>query len=624
MKKFVSVPPGAVRLNDPVLAPRLATARQVTIPDCLRKIRETGQLDAFQLDYREGEPNRPHIFWDSDVAKVLEGVALLLATGPDAALMAELDRCVDLVISAQQPDGYLNIVFSTYRQGERWTDLTYCHELYCAGHLIEAATAHFRLTGKRKFLDAMCRYADCIGAAFGRGPGQRRGYPGHEEIELALYKLADATGEARYRELAKYFITERGRAPNYFRQEHPALSEDDLRYFQAHRPVAEQHDADGHAVRALYLYCGMADLAAAEEDDAMLRHCEALFERLVRRRMYITGGVGSTSRGERFTVDYDLPNDTAYAESCAAIALVFFAQRLLNLTGDGRYADILERALYNGVLSGLGLDGESYFYANLLEVGDHTFEHGHVNKTRQPWFTCSCCPTNFCRFLPQLGSLLFSTADDEIRLHIPAAGEVEADLESGKVKLTVRGDYPYGEEAAVLVQTPGRYRIAVRRPGWCDGFSLELNGEAVPAAGEERQYLILERDWRSGDILTLKLPMPIMKQYAHPKVAADAGRAAIMRGPLIYALESVDNGADLAQLILAPDPAFTLTEAAGLPAGTPAIRGRARRELPGDGETLYSGRKPAYEAAEFTAIPYALWQNRGPAAMLVWIRNREA
>ncbi len=620
MQKFVSAPVTAVRLADPVLANRLETGYRSTIPATVEKCRETGRIDSFKLEWKPGMPHEPHHFWDSDFAKVLEGMCYELGRRPeDEKLAAEVDTYVDLIISAQQPDGYLNTCFTQRFPEKRWTNIFDHHELYCAGHLMEAAVAHYTATGNRKFLDCLCRYADYIATVFGPGPDQIHGYPGHEEIELALCKLAAASGNDAYLKLAKFFVDERGREPNFFveeaKREHRYLTYD-LANRQAHVPVREQRKVVGHSVRALYLYAGMADVAGATDDAELLQACERLFENLVERRMYITGGCGSTPMGEAFTVDWNLPNDTDYAESCASMALVQFARRMLNLTGRGRYADIMEQALYNGALSGISLDGTNFFYANLLEVDENTFTHGVTLKERVPYFDCSCCPTSFCRFLPQLGSFAWSSRPGELRLNIPAAGE--ATLEG--ITVEVGGSYPYAGEIPITLRSAGKFRLSLRIPGWCRHHELKLNGRPVENAPLDG-YVTIEREWQVGDRLDLTLDLPVEAVRSNPHVTSNAGRIALMRGPVVYALESVDNGRVLPRLAIRTDRPFELIPAPGLPEGTVAIRGTARKdEDDSDGHLYYTGPRRSSEC-DFIAIPYALWQNRGPADMAVWIRE---
>lgn len=536
MKKNDGVPQKKIKLLDPVFAPRQETGYRVTIPGCIRRCEETGRLKAFKLQWKKGEPEQPHVFWDSDVAKVLEGMAEMLMVHPDPAMEKELDELVDLIVGAQQEDGYLNVHFTVVEPEKRWSNLGNQHELYCAGHLIEAAVAHFEATGSRKFLDAMCRYADYIASVFGPAPGQKRGYPGHEEIELALVRLYRAVGEKRYLELAKFFIDERGAEPSYFVDVEKSLNRAQLPNRQAHKPVRLQEKAVGHAVRAVYLYCGMVDVAVETQDSGLLNAAVRLFDNVTQRQMYITGGIGATSHNEEFTHDFGLPNDTAYAESCAAIGLALFAKRLLDATGESKYADVLERVLYNNGLSGISLSGDEFFYANLLEVNDTTYEHGVTRKKRQKWFDCSCCPTNYCRFLPQLGTFCYSVSPELLRIDIPAAAVVSTE----NYEVRIDGKYPHDGSLALTVLRGGTFAIALRIPAWCGEYSIEVKGNAVNG-GIESGYWKMARKWQSGDRITAVLAMKPELVYPHPSIAADAGKAAIRRGPVVYCLESVDN-----------------------------------------------------------------------------------
>ena len=600
-------------LADRVLAPRQLTGRRSTIPECIEKCRATGRLRAFELKWRPGDPDQPHIYWDSDVAKVLEGMAWSLLVSPDPKLEAQLDQLVELIVSAQQPDGYLNTHFTLVAPDKRWTNLNHDHELYCAGHLIEAAVAHFEATGKRTFLDAMCRYADLIAAKFGRAPGQIRGYPGHEELELALVKLYRATDEKRYLELAKYFIDERGTEPNYFTTVE-GLSPTKLENLQADVPVRKQTAVTGHAVRALYLYCGIADVAAETGDAELQQLVERLFDNLAEKRMYITGGVGSTPVGEAFTYDFALPNDTAYAESCAAMALVLFAKRLLDATGKRKYAEVMERALYNNALSGLSLDGTHFFYANPLEVNDTTRELMNLGRVRQEWFKCSCCPTSYCRFLPQLGRFCATIGKDALRIDIPAAMRID----TPEFAAELSGNYPYSGDVALTIRRGGDFEAALRIPEWCREFSVKLNGKDATAAVSDG-YWKIKRQWQSGDKVELSLKIEAELRFADPRVPADAGRAAIQRGPLVYCVESADNpGVRIHSLRMPAAPQFRETTAADLPEGTVALRFAARHEVtPPAG--AFSTKAPEFADHEAVAIPYALWQNRGAGAMQVFL-----
>jgi len=407
-----------VAVDDRFWTPRQETNRLVTLPIEYRQCRKTGRLRAWKLNWRPGRGNPPHIFWDSDAAKWLEAVGYSLAARPDRKLERLADKVIDDIAAAQRPDGYLNIYYSVVEPDQRWTNLRDRHELYCAGHLMEAAVAYHQATGKRKLLDVLCRYADHIDATFGRSRGKKRGYPGHEEIELALVKLYHATGEKRYLKLAKYFVDERGRRPHYYDKEARARGDDRKKYWpgtyeynQSHLPVRRQSAVVGHAVRAFYLYAGMADVAAETHDGELLAACKRLWRDATRHKMYVTGGVGPSGRNEGFTRTYDLPNETAYAETCAAIALVFFAHRMLQIEADAHYADVMERALYNGTISGVSADGTRFFYTNPLAAAPPArAAGGKPEPHRREWFGCACCPPNIARLIASLPQYVYSAA----------------------------------------------------------------------------------------------------------------------------------------------------------------------------------------------------------------------
>ena len=650
-KRLVPLPWTQVTIDDGFWAPWQETNRRVTLPIEYQRCRETGRLDAIRQDWVEGMPNRPHHFWDSDVAKWIEAAGYSLATHPDATLEARTDAVIDGFEAAQQPDGYLNTFYTVIEPENRWTNLMIMHELYCAGHLMEAAVAYYLGTGKRKLLDVMCRYADYIGTVFGTGEGQMRGYPGHEEIELGLVKLYEVTGEERYLDLAKYFVDERGRQPFYFdieaekRGESKEYGSPEIRhwvrnthawpephaYFQAHRPLRDQDTAEGHAVRAMYIYCGMADVAAYTADDALTQACRRLWENVTRKRMYVTGGIGSSSEGERFTVDYDLPNDTAYAETCAAIGLVFWAQRMLQMTRDAQYADILERALYNGALSGIQQTGDLFFYANPLEVVPERYAYrpelfrGDVIKPiRQPWFNCSCCPTNITRLIASLGNYVYSTDDSALYVHLYVGGGAEATVAGGEVRWDVATQYPWDGKVALTIKSApsAPFTLALRIPDWCSGATLTVNGEAVPTDLLAKGYLEVTRTWSSGDVVVLVLPMPVSCVQAHPEVRNDRGKVALQRGPLVYCLEEIDNGANLNDIALLPDAAITAAFDPELLGGAVVLSAEGRRtDAAGWEDALYRPVGETSHAVTIKAVPYCLWCNRTPGEMLVWIRQ---
>ncbi|HWQ14599.1 MAG TPA: beta-L-arabinofuranosidase domain-containing protein [Roseiflexaceae bacterium] len=618
-----------VTLDDPFWTPRTRVNRERTIPHIYRQLAETGRIDAFRPDWdpppevraRHAWGGTPVMFWDSDVAKWVEAASYSLATHPDPALDALLDEVVALIAARQQPDGYLNTWFTTVDPQGRWTNLRDWHELYDAGHLIEAAVAHYEATGKRTLLDPMRRYADYIGSVFGTEEGKRRGYCGHPEIELALVRLARATGEERYLALSRYFVNERGRRPHYYDQEARERGEPPERYHhrtyeynQAHAPVREQQQVVGHAVRAMYLYCAMADLAMADGDVALREACERLWRHLASTRTYVMGGIGTSRHNEGFTSDYDLPNESAYAETCAAIGLVFWAQRMLQLELDRRYADVLELALYNAVLSGVSLDGERFFYDNPLASDGH--------HHRQPWFVCPCCPPNLARILASLGQYLYAQGEDELVVHLYAGSRAELTAGGGRVTLRQETRYPW--DGAVLLrvdpEAPAHFALRLRLPGWCVAPRAAINGEPVDGAAAEGGYLRLERLWHPGDQVTLALPMPVERVYAHPAVRADVGRVALRRGPLVYCLEQADHAAPLERIVLPANAELVAREAPGLLGGVVVVEGAAAAldDTGWEGE-LYRTRPPAARPAPLRAIPYFAWDNRQPGAMLVWL-----
>ena len=619
---------------------RQAVNRLETIPAVHQLCESTGRIDAFKLDWEPGKPNMPHHFWDSDVAKWIEAAAYSLATAPDPQLEATTDGVIDLIADAQQEDGYLNSYYTVVEPENRWSNLRDMHELYCAGHLIEAAVAYYEATGKRKLLDVMCRFADYIGTVFGSAPGQKRGYPGHEEIELALVKLYRVTGEQRYLDLSAYFVDERGRQPYYFDIEARERGEDpqDSRYggnydiSQSHVPVGEQTTAEGHSVRAMYLYAAMADLAAETGDADMLAACEKLWQNVTERRMYVSGGIGSSWRGERFTTDYDLPNDTGYAETCAAIGLVLWAHRMLQFDGDGRYADILERALYNGVISGVSLDGKGFFYANPLDVIPSRYEsHPELFRIpvmwprRQEWFACSCCPTNIARTLASLGQYVASIAGDTAYLHMYVGGDVSLEIAGAQVKLTQQTEYPWEGSVRVEVQLdhPAEFALALRIPGWCSTAEIVVNGQALHLEPlVHKRYASIRRVWSSGDVVEFSLAMPVLRLEAHPEVSSNCGKVALQRGPLVYCLEEVDNGPNLRDISLSGDAELTVRFVEDLLGGIVVIEGESvrRSSMPWDGQ-LYSSAQSPVEVVPFRAIPYCYWANRDPGEMLVWINR---
>ena len=608
------IPLPSVKLTDKMLAPRIEQCIKVTIPTSLQKCRDTGRIDAFKLEWTENSGKEcPHIYWDSDVAKVLEAVAYSLAISPDEELEKYYDELVDLIVSAQQPDGYLNTHFTVTEKDQRWQKLNSKHELYCAGHLMEAAVAGFEQLGKRKFLDAMCRYADYIDSVFGEAEGKRYGIPGHEEIELALVKLYRATGVERYLKLAEYFINARGRDPEFFSRESGYPFEPEI--YQAHKPVREQSDAVGHAVRALYLYCGMADVGKETGDETLITACKRLWKSITEKRMYISGGVGSSFFHEAFTTDYDLPNHSrSYAESCAGIALALFAHRMSEITGQAGYLDTLERALFNVICAGISLSGDEFFYSNFLEMNDNFVSYNFGNRTRQKWFFCSCCPTSYCRFFTQLPRMIWSEDGEFLRLNIPVANVLTLPDKC----VEVIGNYPQDNRIKVIIRRAGSFKFAMRIPGFAKSAVFRCNGE-ICTPETVNGFARFDRNWQDGDEISCELDMPFELIRCHEKVSMNRGKAAIMRGPLLYCCENIDHDCDVSSLLIDRKTDFTVEESSGLE-NISAVKCRGLAE---SGETgqLYSNAVPQSRTCVITAIPYAWWQNRGETNMTVWLRE---
>jgi DUF1680 family protein len=628
-RNLTPVPFTRVTLADSFWAPRQETNRSVTLPHIHRQLEASGRIAAFDLNFRRPVPSPiTQIFGDSDPAKWLEAASYALAARPDPALEKLVDALVGKIVRAQQPDGYLNTHFLCAQPEMRWRNLRDWHELYCAGHLIEAAVAHHQATGSRKLLDALRRYADHIDATFGRAPGKKRGYPGHPEIELALIRLQHATGETRYLELASYFVDERGAEPNYFTLEARERGEDPADYWaktyeycQAHLPVRAQAKVVGHAVRAMYLLCAAEDLARETGDSALQAACDRMWDNLVGKRMYLTGAIGPSRGNEGFTEDYDLPDETAYGETCATIGLILWAGRRLQRTGDGAIADVLERGLYNGFLSGVSLGGDRFFYENpLASAGGHH---------RQSWFDCPCCPPNVARVLASLGGWFYSTGPRDVWVHLFARGKAGLSVGGREVVLRQTTDYPWEGNVrfAWELAAPQTIALHLRRPGWCPRAELWINGERLrDPAPAQAGYLTVEREWRSGDTLEYKMDMPVQTVWAHPAVRSLQGRMAFQRGPLVYCLEGVDHGGlALDRIAIAPADggSFAVEHRPDLLGGVAVLRGKglAADDAGWEG-VLYRRERPAYRPIDVTAVPYSAWDNRAPGEMRVWIRAR--
>jgi DUF1680 family protein len=608
------VPITSVRLEDGFWAPRLELLRQVTLPTQYQQLEETGRIDNFRRAAGKLKvPFRGYFFNDSDVYKWLEAAAWSLAAWPDSDLEGKVNAIIDEIEAVQDSDGYLNSYFTSDKVAERWTDLSKMHELYCAGHLIQAAIAHCRSTGSHRLLRVAARFADHICEVFGPEEKPKRlGTPGHPEIEMALVELSRASGERKYLDQAQFFLDMRG-----------VGLIGGLVSFQDHRPFRELTRMEGHAVRAAYLNAGAADLYAETGEPALIETLERLWESMTRCQMYVSGGIGSRYEKEDFGEDYELSNQRAYAETCAAIANLMWNWRMLMLKGEARFGDLMELTLYNAILVGLGLDGKSYFYVNpLADAGGHR---------RQPWFECACCPPNIARTLASLPGYFYSLSDEGVWIHLYGQGDATLQMANGKtVDLVQHTQYPWEGEIEIEVRGEGRFSLFLRIPTWSEGGNaLEINGEAFDEEPTPGEYLEIEREWSRGDTLCLHFPMPVRRVESHPYVLENVGRVALMRGPILYCLEGIDHrGVDLRDILLSDGGAFVATFRPDLLGGAVMIRADGLLRLPGEGwmSHLYRSHqatavKTDAKPAAITAIPYYAWANREPGQMKVWIRR---
>ncbi|GHO47899.1 glycoside hydrolase family 127 protein [Ktedonospora formicarum] len=598
-----------VRLQDAFWEPRRQVNREITLPSQYQQCVTTGRLDNFKRAAGQIQgPFQGMFYNDSDVYKWVEAVAWTLAAEKDERLEAEVDEVIGLIAAAQGEDGYLNTYFTFENADQRWSNLRDMHELYCAGHLFQAAVAHHRATGKTTLLDVATRFADYIDSVF--GTGERAGTCGHPEIEMALVELSRETGEERYLALAQRFIDNRGLEP-------PVVG--GSTYHQDHAPFRQQNEVVGHAVRALYLYSGATDAYTQTGEQALLDAVNSLWSDLQEHKVYITGGVGSRYEGEAFGEPYELPNDRAYTETCASIAHIMWAWRLLLLTGESTYADALELALYNGMLSGISQDGESYFYQNpLADRGKHR---------RQPWFGTACCPPNIARLLASLPGYLYTTSENTLWAHLYASSEANVHLPQGGA-LTVRqsSNYPWDGKIEFSIEPETgqtTFELNLRIPAWAEGATVNVNGEALTAPVRPGSYYHIERDWRAGDRVELVLPLAMRAVTSHPHVSNNNGRVALLRGPLLYCVEQADHQADVWDITLPRQFEWSEHFDANLLGGvvTAQTQALAHTDQGWQGQLYrpYGQEQPTYTPTQLTAIPYYAWANREPGPMQVWL-----
>lgn len=620
---FQPVPFTQVSIQDHFWQPRIQTSVDVTIPYDFRKCEETGRIDNFlkAAGVMPG-PHQGRYFNDSDVFKIIEGAAYALQTKPDPELEAYVDDLIEKIGGAQEDDGYIytarTIDPNNVPDGcgpERWSFLQVNHELYNVGHMYEAAVAYYQATGKRRFLDIALKNADLIDAVFGEG--KRRDVPGHQEIEIGLVRLYRVTGNEKYLDLAKFFLDERGQANG--REVYGP-------YCQDHLPVTQQTEAVGHAVRAAYMYSGMADVAALTHDADYIAAIKTIWDNVVNRKLALTGGIGARHEGEAFGDDYELPNLTAYNETCAAQANIFWNHRLFLLTGEAQYIDILERTLYNGFLSGVGLDGQSFFYVNPLACDGHYHFNRDNAITRQPWFETSCCPTNVVRLLPSLSGYIYAVRDDQVYVNLYITSEASIPVGKHEINIEQTSDYPWDGRVSLIVRTPQpqTFTLNLRIPAWAQNHplpgdlyryidsagqavTLTVDGESVPI-NIQQGYVSVSREWRTETRIELDLPMAIRRVVAHDNVTDLTGKVALERGPIVYAIEAVDNPEGVLERSLADDAALIAEYAADLLQGIIVITGEAENTQA--------------EPAAFKAIPYYAWAHRGTGEMAVWLKRK--
>jgi len=588
MKLVTPVDFSKVQIQDGFWSPRLDKHVTATLPVCIDQIEnKTGRMRNFENAAARSGEHSGIFFDDSDVYKALEGMAYTLVNHPDSALEAKCDEWIDKFAAAQLEDGYINTYYTLRKDETRWTDMDR-HEMYCAGHLTEAAVAYYRATGKKKLLGVAERMAEHMMSRF--GPGKEDWVPGHEEIELALVKLYEVTGKKEYLDFAGWLLEERGHG----HWKSKANMADGLRHYQEDVSVREMEDIRGHAVRAMYLYCGMADVAAYTHDEGYISTLNKLWDDVVLANMYVTGGIGQSYTNEGFTHDYSLPNETAYCETCASVGMVLWNWRMNQFTEDAKYIDVLERSLYNGALAGLSLAGDRFFYVNpLASAGTHH---------RQEWYGCACCPSQICRFLPSIGNYIYGISKDAILVNLYIGDEATFDVAGKEVTLVQKTDYPWNGRVSLTIGTKSALKKAIklRIPAWCKDWSVAVNGQKVENPVCSNGYAVLAGKWNDGDEIVLDMDMPVEMVEADYRVKEDIGKRAIQRGPIVYCLEEADNPEDYENLVLSKDASFQTEFDAQLLCGVQKISTES------NGNTL-------------TFIPYYAWDNREPGRMKVWV-----
>ncbi|MGZ3820957.1 MAG: glycoside hydrolase family 127 protein [Mucilaginibacter sp.] len=629
------VPFTSVKLDDHFWTSRIETNRTVTIPASFARCESTGRVKNFQMAAEhKGKFCTVYPFDDTDIYKTVEGASYSLAEHPDAKLSAYLDSLITIVGKAQEPDGYLYTARSidpvhpqSWAGPERWVNESkMSHELYNCGHMYEAAAAHFMATGKRNFLNIALKNADLLVRTF--GPGKLHVAPGHEIVEMGLVRLYRITGKKDYLDLAKFFIDQRGI------KQYDKKSKDEWlngQYFQDDKPVIDQQEAEGHAVRAMYLYSGMADVAALTGDTAYLKAIDRIWENMVGKKMYVQGSIGAVGDGERFGENYELPNATAYNETCAAIGSVFWNQRMFLLHGDSKYIDVMEKTLYNGLISGVGLDGKSFFYTNAMQI-KNSFSGVDTEPERSGWFTCSCCPTNVVRLIPSIPGYIYAEKGNAVYVNLFISGTGNVTVNNKAVKITQQNNYPW-DGGLLFTIDPSEKKmdmdLKIRIPGWAQneaipsdlysyekrsaqGVEIKVNGMPVNYQ-IEKGYAVLSRKWKKNDKVEVTLPMDVRRVVANSNIPEDNGKVALQRGPIMYCAEWKDNNGLASNIIIPKDAAFKPEFEAGLLNGVTVLKAEVKSI-----NVDASGQNVSTQNVTLTAIPYYSWANRGKGEMTVW------
>ena len=627
-----------VRIDDPFWSPRIETNRDKSLRHVFEQLQERGAIRNFEIAAGSSRGSFSQPWWsDSDVYKWLEGASYTLFLSPNAELERRVDEIISKIAAAQEEDGYLDTFIQIVRPRDRWENLGFFHELFCAGHLIEAAVAHYESTGKRTLLDVATRIADNIDSVF--GPGKSDGLPGHEEVELALVRLYRATGDKKYLKLATHFVDRRGSQPSYFEQEYRRLPKEtqvnflgrdisisglhqrfflqgpnfDTRYCQDHLPIRQQRQATGHSVRAMYLYSAMTDVVHETDDRELLAAVYGLHDDVTQKKMYVTGGVGPSGRNEGFTEEYDLPNESAYQETCASIGTMLWNHRLLKLTGRSHYADLLEQTLYNTFLGAVSFSGDTFCYVNPL--------YNQRERVRREWFSVPCCPTNMVRLFPSLGRYIYGRSDDGLWVHLFIGSEVETKLDDGsRLNLKLSTEYPWEGRVQLVMglDTPAEFALRLRIPGWASDFSLRVNGENTNAE-MSHGYVRLFRTWSSNDTVELSFPIEVQKIVAHPRVKQNQSRVVLRRGPLVYCLEQTDHDTDLDEIFVGTNFKANLEFDSQLVGGVLVLTGDGVTPVWQNGRLYGSLGSCSWQDVAIKAIPYFAWGNRRMGKMKVWL-----